>query len=584
MRMLALLSTAVFATAAYAQDVPDGEAADRIFTNGVIYTAEEGEPQVEAVAVTDGVISFAGTREEAMTLGDEATEIVDLQGAAMYPGFTDSHVHLIGVGQRELTLNLEGSESLAGMLDKVETAAGKGEGLVYGRGWIETDWPENRMPTRDDLDAVAPDRPVVLVRADGHALVANSAALEAAGIGPDTPDPEGGRIERDENGRATGMLIDNAMNPAQALLGEPSAAERRQALKLGAGTMARLGWTGGHNMSVTEAQARDLDALAKSGELPLRVYNSLDWGDDVLFEEGPWASPDRRNITRAYKVYADGALGSRGAALLQPYHDHEGSGLMLTSEEEIMPFLVKALEQGIQVNTHAIGDRANRKVLDWYSQAFVEVPPDQRAVRNPRWRIEHAQIVNPADIERFAELGVIASMQPSHAIGDLFFAEDRLGLERLEGAYAWQSLIDAGAMIVAGSDAPVERGDPRIEFYAAIARAGQEEGFQGEGWHPEEAVSRQTALKMFTAWPAYASFREDELGTITEGKRADFSVFREDLMTVPPREILTAQPLMTVLDGETVWKAEDALWTSEAKDAAETETETSPETLQVDAE
>ncbi len=577
MRMLTLLSTVFFAAAAHAQEAPDAEAVDRIFTNGVIYTAEAGEPQVEAVAVTEGVIRFAGPRETAMALGDDETEIVDLHGAAMYPGFTDSHVHLIGVGQRELTLNLEGSESLAAMLSKVEDAAAEGEGLLYGRGWIETGWPEERMPTRDDLDEIAPDRPVVLVRADGHALVANSAALEAAGIGPDTEAPDGGRIERDDEGRATGMLIDNAMNPAQALLGEPSAEERRAALKLGAETMAQLGWTGGHNMSVTGDQARALDALAGAGDLPLRVYNSLDWGNDVLFEKGPWESPHRRNVTRAYKVYADGALGSRGAALLESYHDHEGAGLMLTSEEEIMPFLVKALEQGIQVNTHAIGDRANRQVLDWYSEAFVEVPPDQRGVRNPRWRIEHAQIVDPADIERFAELGVIASMQPSHAIGDLFFAEDRLGMERLEGAYAWQSLLDAGAMIVAGSDAPVERGDPRIEFYAAVARAGQEEGFQGEGWHPEEAVSRQTALKMFTAWPAYASFREDELGTIVEGKRADFTVFREDIMTIPAREILTAQPLMTVLDGETAWRAEDALWTSEAQNAAEnTEEEADP--------
>lgn len=558
--VLALLSALIFAAAASAQEA-ETPAPDRIFLNGTIYTGDQDAPNAEAVAVRDGRVAFAGAQDAAMAMADDDTEIVDLRGAVMYPGFTDAHAHLIGIGQRELTLNLEGSESLADMLARVERwAEDHPDGVLEGRGWIETQWPEKRMPNRQDLDSVISDRPVLLVRADGHALVANSAALEAMGIDDDTDDPEGGKIERDEDGAATGILIDAAMAPAGALRNELSDEERRNALKLGAESVAEYGWTGIHNMSVSERQARALDELAAAGELPIRVYNALDWGNEVLFENGPWGSPDRRNLTRAYKVYADGALGSRGAALLEPYSDRpDTSGLLMLTEEKALPFFEKALRDGIQISTHAIGDAANRQVLDLYSEAFVAVPPDERAVRDPRWRIEHAQIINPDDIPRFAQLGVIPSMQPSHAIGDLYFAPDRLGMERLNGAYAWQSLIDAGSIVPAGSDAPVERGDPRVEFYAAVARKGLD-GFQAEGWHPEEAVSRETALKMFTVWPAYASFREDELGVIAPGMHADFSVFRDDLMTEAEDQILRNAAVMTVVDGEIEFRADDEIW------------------------
>lgn len=562
MRLLIAALTLFSACAAHAQDADaPAEAPERIFLNGVIHTGSEDTPRAEAVAVADGVVAFTGAQDAALEMAGAETEIVDLRGAVMFPGFTDAHAHLIGIGQRELTLNLEGSESLAGMLARLERwAEDHPEGVIAGRGWIETQWPEGRMPTREDLDGVVDDRPVLLGRADGHALVANSAALEAAGVTADSEDPDGGRIERDEDGAPNGILIDAAMAPVEALVQEMSDAERREALRIGAEAMAEYGWTGIHNMSVTEAQARDLDELAAAGELPIRVYNALDWGNDVLLEDGPWGSPDRRNVTRAYKVYADGALGSRGAALLEPYSDRpDTTGLLFLDEEKALAFYEKALREGIQIATHAIGDAANRQVLDLYSQAFVAVPPDERAVRNPRWRIEHSQIVDPADIERFASLGVIASMQPSHAIGDLYFAPDRLGEERLEGAYAWQSLIDAGAIVAAGSDAPVERGDARIEFYGAVARKGLD-GFQGEGWHPEEAVDRQTALKMFTVWPAYASFREDELGVIAPGMRADFSVFRDDLLEQPEEDILRNKAVMTVVDGEIVYRADDEMW------------------------
>jgi len=256
-------------------------------------------------------------------------------------------------------------------------------------------------------------------------------------------------------------------------------------------------------------------------------------------------------------MYMDGALGSRGAALLAPYSDDAGNvGLVTSDEDETLSAMVTALEAGVQLNIHAIGDRANRMLLDWIEDAQAALPRDQWAMADPRWRDEHTQIVDPADIPRFAELGVIPSMQPSHAIGDLFFAPARLGSDRLDGAYAWRALIDSGVVIAGGSDAPVERGDPRIEFYAAVARRGVD-GTQTEDWRPDQAVTRQEALRMFTAWPAHASFREDELGQIAVGMRADFTVFSEDIMIIPEADILSVEPVMTIVDGEVVWAAED---------------------------
>jgi predicted amidohydrolase YtcJ len=258
---------------------------------------------------------------------------------------------------------------------------------------------------------------------------------------------------------------------------------------------------------------------------------------------------DNRLTIRHIKITIDGALGSKGAALLEPYADHNTSGFLTQKEEVLLPLFVEALKKGIQIETHAIGDRANRVTLDLYEKAMNTVPPAQRRVRDPRWRIEHAQIVNPVDIPRFKKLGVIPSMQPSHAIGDLHFAPSRLGLKRLEGAYAWQSFIKSGSIIAGGSDAPVERGEPMIEFYAAVTRKDQR-GFSGEGWHPEQAVSREQALRMFTIWAAYAAFEEKLKGSIEVGKLADLTVLSADIMKIPAPEILKTRCVMTVIGGE----------------------------------
>ena len=529
---------------------------------GPIYTADDRQPQVEAVLIQGKRIVFAGDRKEAEQHAQSLSALtrIDLKGAAAYPGFTDAHAHLFGIGLREMTLNLEGTTSLAEMLARIAQAAAREDsGTLYGRGWIETHWPEGRFPTRADLDPVTGDRPALFLRADGHALVANSAALAAAGITDKTPDPPGGAILRDARGRPTGMLIDRAMDLVADLLPKESDFDRRAVYRRANTVYTALGWMGVHNMSVAPDDVPLLEDMAKTGELTLKVYNAVTpQGAEDLFAHGPRQAADGRVITRAVKLYMDGALGSRGAALLAPYKDApDSTGLLQMTEEEALAYFRKGLKTGIQIATHAIGDRANRLLLDWIAKAMKLVPRNAWARPDPRFRDEHAQILNPADIPRFAQLGVIASMQPSHAISDLFFAPKRLGLARLKGAYAWRSLIESGATVAAGSDAPVERGDPRIEFYAAVYRHSLD-GFQGDGWHPEETVDRMSALKMFTAWPAYASFREQELGTIAAGKRADLTVFSGDIMALPPRAILTVKPLLTIIDGKIVHDARTA--------------------------
>ncbi len=529
--------------------------ADTLYSGGTVHTGLDNEPTVEAVVVTEGRIVFAGSAKDASHY--KAAHSIDLGGAHMFPGFTDAHVHLYGVGRRETTLNLEGTPSLEALVQRLEKEAeAQPTGVITGRGWIETGWVEGRFPNRFDLERAAPGRVVILGRSDGHALVASSKALEASGIGPDTPEVDGGRIERDEEGMPTGMLVDNAMALVADLAADLKGEARRPALVMGAKVLNAYGWTGVHNMSVSTDDMQLLENMADKGEMPLRVYNAIEESDIRLLAQGPRRAGDDRVITRAVKVYTDGALGSRGAAMLAPYNDApDTSGLMLRGAEESRTLFARALRDGVQICMHAIGDRANRETLDWMQSAFEDVPADERRIADPRWRIEHAQMLDPTDIPRFAALGVIPSMQPSHAIGDLHFARARVGKRRLNGAYAWNTLIKAGSIIPGGSDAPVERGDPRIEFYAAVSRHDLK-GYQGKDWHKEEAVDRVTALKMFTQWPAYASFREDELGTIEPGKRADFTVFADDIMTIPEMDILATKVMMTVVDGEAVFKAE----------------------------
>jgi predicted amidohydrolase YtcJ len=532
------------------------EDVDLLLTNGNVYTVTEKQPKAEAVAVKASRIVFVGSNDD--TKKFHAAKIVDLHGRTLVPGFTDSHCHIFGIGEREMRLSLEGTHSLENLLATVKqrvdkTSPGK---WITGRGWIETFWKPPQFPMRQDLDKIAPNNPVFLTRADGHASVANSAALKIAGVYRNTPDPFGGQILK-KNGEPNGMLLDKAQDLVAKNIPKATQAECEEALLHGIDREVKLGWCEIQNAG---SHKEDIDVIQKAfqaGKIKIRFVNAVYGpGQDAqnFLREGPIINAfDHRFTQRTIKVLFDGALGSRGAALLKPYSDApETSGLLREKPEDLRPMFEEALRRGIQVETHALGDRANRLILDLYEQAFKAVPADERKIREPRWRIEHAQIVDPDDIPRFAKLGVIPSMQPSHAISDLFFAPARLGMDRLAGAYAWQSFLKSGSIIAGGSDAPVERGEPMIEFYAAVARKSIK-GESGEGWHPEQALSREEALKMFTLWPAYAAFEEKDKGSIEVGKLADFTLLSRDIMKIPEAEILETETEMTVIGGEIVY-------------------------------
>ncbi len=537
---------------------------DLCFHNGHIYDGEGGYANAGLTVIDGKIAGLEATAGNAdcSQYANTAAQIIDLENAYLYPGFVDAHAHLLEIGLREMTLNLEGIASIEAVKEKLAEARDQtpvGE-TIFGRGWIETHWPEGRFLSKHDLDAVAPDHPVLLQRWGGHAMAANSLALEMAGITKNTPPPFGGDILLSDDGEPSGMLIDNAQGLVDALLPELTDARREAAFIKGAELYATAGWTGIQPMSVKAPDVAMIEALSDAGKLNIRVYNAVDFaGAETLFDgiavDGPRQNKNGHVTTRTIKLYTDGALGSRGAALLAPYADRSDSdGLMLIEEETIMPILERALRDGIQMATHAIGDRANRKALDWYEEAFRRVPEDERKIAQPRWRIEHAQILSLDDIKRFNELGVIASMQPSHAILDLHFAVDRLGVERLAGGYAWRSLIDDGALIAAGSDAPFNgAGEPRIEFYAAVARK-DADGFSAEGWYPDEKVSRIEALTMLTQWPAFAAFEEDRAGAINIGGNADFTIFDKDILAIPEAEILSVTTLLTIVDGKVIYE------------------------------
>jgi len=536
--------------------------ADLVLKNGNVYTANDRAPRAEAIAIKADRIVYVGSNAGAQKFVGSSTKVVDLKGNTVFPGFADAHQHLSGVGFREMTLNLEDSSSLDDLLAKLKArvAQAKPGEWITGRGWIETHWNPATFPTRWDLDKVSPNNPVILGRADGHGAVANSAAFKLAAIDKNTPNPFGGEISKDkQTGEPNGMLLDAAQGLVRRRVPPTSREDEERAVVLGVKRDIALGWTQVQDAGGSYEDVEIFKKLYASGAIKMRIYKAV-YGPGAsanrLIAEGPIIGDFQNRLTvRTIKVVSDGALGSRGAALLAPYSDApDTSGFLTVKAEDLRPMLIEALRKGIQVETHAIGDKANRFILDEYETALKAVPLADRKVADPRWRVEHAQIVNPSDIPRFAKLGIIPSMQPSHAIGDLFFAPKRLGMDRLKGAYAWESFIKSGVVVPGGSDAPVERGEPMIEFYAAVARKDQK-GFSAEGWHPEEAVTRAQALKMFTVWPAYAAFEEKLRGTIETGKLADLTILSADIMTIPELEILQTKCVMTVLNGEIVFEA-----------------------------
>ena len=561
-----LLTTMLLITSALAQNQP----ADLVLKNANIYTVDDSKPHAQAVAVKGDKIVFVGSDADVQAYVGPSTRLLDLKGATVVPGLTDAHYHFLGVGARELTFNLEGTKSLDDLLARVKehVAAAKPGEWIEGRGWIETFWTPPAFPTRWDLDKVSPNNPVILGRADGHGAVVNSAALKIAGIDRNTPNPFGGEISKDKNGEPNGMLLDHAQGLVRSKVPPEDAANPEKAALAADQRSLMLGWCEIHDPGGSFDDVDVYRKLYQQGKLKIRIYKAV-YGPgpqaDRLLREGAQIGLFDHHLTvRSIKVVSDGALGSRGAALLAPYSDKpDTSGFLTVEAEALRPMLVTSLKQGIQVMTHAIGDRANRFILDEYERAFNAVPAAERKIAAPRWRDEHSQIINPADLPRFAQLHIIPSMQPSHAIGDLFFAPKRLGIERLKGAYAWETLIKSGVPLAGGSDAPVERGEPMIEFYAAVARKPLPSRMQGASlesdvWHPEEAMTREQALKAFTIWAAYAAFEEDLKGSIAPGKLADFTVLSADIMKIPEPQILETKNLMTIIGGQIVYEAAKA--------------------------
>ncbi|MDA9633847.1 amidohydrolase [Pseudomonadota bacterium] len=531
--------------------------ADLILQHGNIYTGNDDDSFVGSIATKGSTISYVGELLSESKLSCSDAKIIDLRGRYVFPGFTDAHGHLKGIGYRELTLNLQGISSLNKTLEVVRNylSTKKTGEWIIGRGWIDKTWPEKRFPSRQDLDSFSPKNPVVLERADGHAVVVNSLVLKLANIDSSTPDPQGGFIEKDQNGEPTGLLVDMAMNLISDLIPKLTRDNDKDAFLEGIKRNVSLGWTQIHIPGGTFDDISILDEIKSENNLLQRIYFMVSDGEpaDRLIKNGPIIDPEHFLTIRAIKMYADGALGSRGAALLENYSDYDGRGVFIFLEEDTKPRLTKALNKGIQIGTHAIGDHGNRVVLDWYEETFSKAKKNNQIFESPRWRIEHSQNITPVDQRRFVELDIIPSMQPSHAIGDLHFAVERLGLERINNAYVWRNLIDQGLIIAGGTDAPVEIGDPRIEFYAAIARK-DVDGFHAEGWNLDQRISRFEALKMFTIWPAIASFQENVKGTIEVGKLADFSIFDKDLMNIPELEILESKNVLTVVGGRIVYQ------------------------------
>ena len=546
------------ATPLLAQQPASREASPRaelIVTNARIYTADDAQPIASALAVSGGKLLFVGSVPEAMSLKGPGTTVLDAGGRTIIPGMTDAHAHLYGLGVDLRQVDLTGTRSYEEVIARVVArAATTPKGTpVLGRGWDQNDWSDTKLPSNVALSAATPDHPVLLTRVDGHAVLANAVAVAKAGITAETKDPEGGRIMRDARGTATGVFVDNAQRLMAVAARGGEALNPRDVLRSAVREANRWGLTGIHEMGVSPSIIGTYEAAAQANELTLRAYVLLS-GDTAsvnwAMAKGPRSALfDNHLWVRSIKLYGDGALGSRGAALLDPYADDaQNNGLLVMQPSWIESVSERALRNGWQVATHAIGDRANRLVLDAYQAALKAVP-----AADHRFRIEHAQIIHHDDIGRFAELGVIPSMQASHQTSDMYWAGNRLGTERLRGAYAWRSLLATGVIIPNGSDFPVEMVNPLISFHAAIARQDADD-FPVGGWYPEQKMTREEALRSMTIWPAKAAFQEQILGSLTVGKLADFVVLDQDIMRVAPELVLRTRVLQTWVGGLKVYE------------------------------
>lgn len=526
---------------------------DLILINGNFPLNCGEEQSLNSIVINNGRIIELGP-SEMMIKKYQSKNVVDLQGGYIFPGFIDSHAHIYGLGMLLSSLNLTGITSpqeIAQLVKKECSQKTAGE-WIYGRGWDQTLWTSSEFPTKNILDSVSVDHPIILGRIDGHAIWVNSKALELAGINKNTPDPSGGKIIRDKTGEPTGILIDKATELVEQIVPPPTDVEIESYLTKALLECTKVGLTEIHDMGVNSQLIRIYKKLADEKRLPLRVYCAIDIQDKDwinFLKEGPTINyaGGMLNI-RSVKLYADGALGSRGAALIESYSDDVGNrGLTLLSETELEEVSRQAIKYNFQVCVHAIGDRANHIVLN----VFEKILKDNKKL-DLRLRIEHAQVIAKEDMNRFNALKIIPSMQPVHCSSDMDWAEKRLGPERVKGAYAWQSLLKTGAIIPAGSDFPNDLMHPLVGFYAAITRK-DISGNPTNGWYPEECMSREQALKAYTIWGAYAAFQEEHLGTIEIGKYADFTVLSKNIMTIPEPEILTTEVICTIVNGNIVY-------------------------------
>jgi predicted amidohydrolase YtcJ len=540
-----------------------GPGADLVLRGGKVVTLDDATPEAEAIAVVDNRIAAVGSDAEIEGWIGSSTEVIDLDGRLAIPGFIESHGHLKKIGRAAVNLQLGEAESWDEIVELVRRAAAEAEPgrWIYGRGWHQDKWtsiPEPSVrgfPVHDDLTRVAPDHPVHLRHASGHASVDNVQAMERVGITADAPDPAGGEILRRPDGTLAGIFLENAENPFLRAYEEDqeTEAEVRRLYELGARECLSKGVTSFHDAGVGFSDLDVLRRMADDGELKIRVYAMVDSEDPdfaaQLAEYRTVGDGDERLTIRAVKAYIDGALGSHGAWLLEPYADlRESTGEIVHTLEEIEEIARLCAENDFQLGVHAIGDRGNREILDLYARILGE----RGDTAGPRWRVEHAQHLHPDDIPRFGELGVVAAMQPVHCTSDGPWVPDRIGPERAEtGAYVWRALLDSGAVIASGTDAPVEDVDPIPNFHAAVTRA------LGDGtvFHPEQRMTREEALRAYTLDAAYAAFQEDVKGALAPGRLADIVVLSNDILTVPEDRILDTEVVYTIVAGKVVHRA-----------------------------